>query len=394
MTSFSSTPVDISIIGGGLVGYTAALAFARAGFSVRIFEANIPDINRLLSTEGRAIALAHTSCVLYKNLGLWPALSTQASPMKKILVSQENSFGKCRIDAQDYSLDALGYVIPATHLVSCLWEAVQAHPKIEKIMPFVVESIENFETHASINKQYNTKWVLACDGTDSFARKYFQLGVTEKNYDLHAIVANVTLSPPQDGLAYQRFTEQGVLALLPLQAQRMTSVLTVSSEQYKSLGNISDEEYLKLLQKLLGKRTGLLSDLGKKFAYPLTWVQANDVVVGRTVLLGNAAHTISPIAAQGLNLALRDLAILYDIILENPGGLEKYAQQSAQAKSRVVKFTDKLTDWVKPKSLGTLRGLGLFALDHFMPIKKPFAHSMMGISEHGGSLTREVNDAI
>lgn len=368
---------DISIIGGGLVGYTAALAFAQAGLSVTVLEAKLPDLAQLHQSEGRAIALAYTSVLLYQSLGIWPALLKDATPIQNILISEQNSFGKCRINARDYHLDALGYVVPATHLFKVLYEAVQAQANIRIVAPFVVSNIDD---------QIKSTLILACDGTQSFAREYFHISTSDKDYQQQAIVANITLSEPHEGRAYQRFTEQGVLALLPLQGQRMTSVLTTPNEHIEELRLNDPECYLDILQTLLGKRIGLLGDLGKIFTYPLHWMQADQIMVGRTILLGNSAHTISPIAAQGLNIALRDLALLYDLVLENK--VELYPELSKKAQQEVMNFTDKLTDFVKPQALSGLRSLGLFAVDHLSVLKTPLARSLMGFSNHGGSLMR------
>jgi 2-octaprenyl-6-methoxyphenol hydroxylase len=312
---------------------------------------------------------------LYRSLGLWPELSTQATPIHNIIISEQHGFGKCRICAADYDLPALGQIVPATHLVKVLLAAVQNNSRIQLKAPFIVSDID---------AQIQSKWILACDGTQSFARDYFKISTTEKDYEQEAIVANISLSRPHEGTAYQRFTEKGVLALLPLHGSRMTSALTVSRELVKDLPLSDPDQYLKFLQSLLGKRIGIVSDLGKIFTYPLTWMQADQVLVGRTILLGNSAHTISPIAAQGLNLALRDLALLYDLMRENR--VEEYPELSAKAQEAVLGFTDRLTDWVKPQSLSVMRSLGLFALDHLGVIKDPLAKSLMGLSKHGGSL--------
>jgi 2-octaprenyl-6-methoxyphenol hydroxylase len=378
---------DLAIIGGGLLGYTAALAFAQAGLRVILLEAKAVDLSQLQGTEGRAIALALTSCYLYQSLGLWPELAPHATPIQEVLISEQTRFGKCRISAHDYDLPALGQVIPATDLFAALYQAAQAHPQITIVAPYAVQSIESTETDACINGEMHAKWVLACDGTQSFARDYFQLKSTEKKYEKHALVANLTLSRPHEGRAIQRFTERGVLALLPLPGQRMTSVLTFDSAELEALQSLEPDHYLRVLQELAGTRAGLFRDLGKRFAYPLIWLQTQEIVAGRTVLLGNAAQTLSPLAAQGLNLALRDLGMLYDTLMAG-APLEDYAKASREAQGPVLRFTDQLMDWATPDSLGFLRSAGLFALDHLPFLKDSLAHSLMGLSPHGGSLMR------
>jgi 2-octaprenyl-6-methoxyphenol hydroxylase len=385
---------EISIIGGGLVGYTAALAFAQAGFTVNIFESKTNDVNQLLLTEGRAISLAYTSCLLYRALGLWPSLSQHATPIHQLVISQEGSFGKCHIDAADFKVNALGYVVPATQIAVALFEAVKHHQNIHLISPCKIETLTFDINVACLNEKYFSQLVLACDGTESFARHYFNMNVTQKNYEQTAIVANVSVSPAMQNCAVQRFSDGGVLALLPLGGHTMTSALTVSNEQVNALQLDNPERVLDFLQNVLGTRQAKLSQIGSIFTYPLQWMQAESVVHERLVLLGNAAHTISPIAAQGLNLALRDLAMLYDIIqqaperLGNPESLKSYAEQSAQAQKKVLSFTDNLTDWLTPRTLKPLRSAGLFALDHLPFFKKNLALTLMGFSSHGGSLMR------
>lgn len=383
---------DIAIVGGGLLGYTAALAFAQAGLRVILLEAKAVDLQALEGTEGRAIALALTSCYLYQSLKLWPELAAHATPIQEVLISEQKRFGKCRISAEDYALPALGQVIPATDLFAVLFKAAQAHPQIEILAPYAVQSIHSTETQACINDEIQASLVLACDGTQSFARDYFQLKSTEKKYDKDALVANLTLSRPHEGRAIQRFTEQGVLALLPLQGQRMTSVLTWDSGEIEAFAHLDSDRYLRLLQDLFGTRAGLFSDLGKRFSYPLIWLQSEEIVSGRTVLLGNAAQTLSPLAAQGLNVALRDLGMLYDMVMAK-APLEDYAKASREAQGPVLRFTDQLMDWATPDSLGFLRSAGLFALDHLPFLKNPLAQSLMGLSPHGGSLMRRPEDA-
>lgn len=385
---------ELAIIGGGLVGYTAALALAKAGFKIVLLEEKKPELSKLSLTEARAIVLAHTSVLFYRHIGLWPQLESQATPVREVVISEQGTFGKCRIKAEDYQLDALGQVVPATALYRVLFEAVQAHPLIELKAPFQVSSLETHADRVCINHEIEARCVLACDGTQSFTREYFHLPVTEKNYQQRALVANLTLSASKPDQALQRFTELGVLALLPLGNQRFTSVLTVSEDKADNFLQTSEQDYCAMIQRLLGQRHARVADVGQRFSYPIRWIKADELVAGRTLLMGNAAHTISPIAAQGFNLALRDLAMLFDKIsgAADPGDpllLANYAQECRTAQGTVMKLTDQLNDWLKPRALAPVRGASLFFLDQFSPLKKALAYSLMGLSSHGGSLTRE-----
>lgn len=399
-------PVDVAIIGGGFVGYLAALACAHLNLRVCILEAQTRDLTKLSQVEGRAIALAHSSCTLLKSLKLWENISAQAYPIHQVHISQQGSFGKCRIDAQSYHLPALGHIVPATHLAVSLAQAIDAHDDIELIAPAMVTALDDgvitFE-EANETKQLTAKLVLACDGAQSFVRDHFNIETSRKNYQQHAIVANVSISEPHKNIARQRFTPKGVLAMLPLAERRMTSVLTLDETHFQTLMQLDDADYLAALQSLLGQRAGRLTNLGKRFTYPLAWVQANQTIANRTILLGNAAHTISPVAAQGLNLALRDIAVMADLLSQAISNnqdigeqslLNTYEQTVLQAQKPIVDFTDKLTEWVKPHWLKPLRSVGLSFLDVFTPIKTPVAHQLMGLSKHGGRLMREGCDAV
>jgi 2-polyprenyl-6-methoxyphenol hydroxylase-like FAD-dependent oxidoreductase len=251
--------------------------------------------------------------------------------------------------------------------------------------------------HAEQIQKITASIVLACDGTQSHWREQFALQTETLAAKQHAIIANVETSKPHLDCAYERFTELGTLALLPLKNKRMTSVLSVDQERYQALQQYSDADYLTLLQQQFGKRLGELCGLGKRFSYPLQSVHCRDMQRDRFLLLGNAVHTINPIAAQGLNLALRDIAVLIDC-LQAEGlhvqALSTYVEKVLPAHEKMRKFTDNLVRVAKHKYLRHARSIGLLALDVAPMAKYSLANTLAGFSEHRGKKLQAVQDVL
>ncbi len=398
------TKCDVVIVGGGFVGYTAALALADLGFNVIILEAKKRDLTTMQQQDGRAIALAYTSCLLLKNLSVWQYLQGHASAINTVHTSQQGHFGKLHLRASEMNLDYLGQVIPAPMLGMGLAEAVQAHANIIEIAPAQLTDISLQPNTAEItylsnseSKTITANLVFACDGTSSTLRQKFNLNTKTKDHQQQAIVANVDIAKPHENHAYERFTEQGTLALLPLKNNRMTTVLSVDNDLFGDLKARDDAAYLELLESLFGKKLGGFTNLGKRFTYPLQSLQCTDMQRERFLLLGNAVHTINPIAAQGLNLAMRDIAVLIDCIQEEgltPKALQSYTQKVLPEHQKMLKFTDRLVSLAQTNKFKHTRSLGLLVLDNLPGAKHSLARTLAGLSEHRGKKLQAVQDAI
>ncbi len=388
---------DVVIVGGGLVGYLAALSLASLNLNVIILESKKVDLSLSLQQDGRAIALAYTSCILLKHLSLWENFESEGCPIEMVHVSEQGAFGKARIRASDMKLDYLGHVVPAPVLGFHLANAARSHNHITEIAPVHVNDLELHEDHVIIDNNIKAKLILACDGEHSALREKLKLNTEIKNHHQQAIVANINITKSHENTAFERFTELGTLALLPLKNQRMTSVLTANDDVFPELGSLNDADYLKLLQRLIGKRLGELSNLGKRFSYPLQSLNCNDIQQGRFILMGNAAHTVNPIAAQGLNLAIRDIAVLIDVIkthgLTIPA-FKIYAEKILPEQESMFNMTERLVHVAQSHSYSYLRSLGLITLDYCVPIKNQMARRCLGLSKHRGKTLQAVQDVI
>lgn len=387
---------DVAVIGGGFVGYTASLGLSQLGLNVLVIESQKRAPQSFNQDDGRAIALAYTSCLLLKRLNVWPRLAPHACSIDTVHISEKGRFGKTRIRKNELNVPYLGHVIPAPRLGVALAEAVHDDPRITEMSGQSVTHFEFFDDRVEIqldNESVTASWVLGADGQHSFCRQFIESPVKEKDYGEMALVANVSVSCDNQATAYERFTEEGTLALLPLTQRRMTSVVSVKNEALESWTSLSDEAYCARLQNLFGQRLGALSDLGKRFAYPLKSMHAQKTQHQRLLLLGNAVHTLSPIAAQGLNLALRDEALLFDALQVHPESIEsafeQYVEQAKAQHKAMFRVTDALLLSLAWKPFGFARSMGLLAMDNVPPLKQALARMMMGQSQHRGTWMQE-----
>lgn len=385
----TTTDSDILIVGAGFVGLILAFVFAEQGRRVMIIETQTREQKQQQHSEdGRALALSIQSRRILKQFNIWPQLKKFTTPIKTVEVSEQGRFGKLRFHAEDEKIPALGFVLPAPQLGAQLLALCTQHPNITWIegttVTEVVQTPEKVTVHLQAQeKTLSALLMIAAEGAQSLTRA--QLPFNPFNHDYHqfAIVANVTLSKPHLYQAYQRFTSAATLALLPLNQTRSTLVLTVAARDYPHWQAYLDTEFLAKAQQLLGAKLGLLQDLGVRQAYPLRAVFVEQAYHQRLLLMGNAAHTLNPIAAQGLNLTLRDIAQLASLVqncdLQSHSDLAQclMAYQTARLpdQKKMLRFTDGLVNVLAMPHLKTLRSLGLLALDTLPFVKRRlFAH--------------------
>jgi 2-octaprenyl-6-methoxyphenol hydroxylase len=321
-------------------------------------------------------------------------------------VSERGSFGVTRFDHTEQGVEALGYVIVNRALGQCLYTLISQQKNVTVIMPAhlrayridhegVTVTVERGS--ASDNQQMlelRSRLLVAADGSGSEVRKQAGIDVRRLNYDQSAIVANVTPQQHHRYVAYERFTDSGPLALLPMSEGRCSLIWSNSHNDVESLLALSDGEFLQRLQHRFGYRLGKFIRVGERNAYPLSLVLARDVVSSRIALLGNAAHSIHPVAGQGFNLALRDVAALAQLLIDvgdqDAGGeavLREFACWRQDDLRKTIRFTDGLARlFTNPLlQMTPLRGIGLVALDLLPPLRRMFARQTMGIA---GRLTR------
>ncbi|WP_168407935.1 2-octaprenyl-6-methoxyphenyl hydroxylase [Acinetobacter indicus] len=397
---------EVIIVGGGMVGLSLALMLAKANIAVKLLEAiqypNYDDANLApyhSSFDARNSALSRRSVQIYQELGLWEALQEHAVPILEVHITEQGSFGKARLQAEQEKVESFGQVIENAWLGRVLLTQVRAEPLIELIDGVKVTSLTQDADLAYLEAQrgsevlkLQSKLVIAADGRDSFCRKALGIGVDEHDYDQVAIVTTVQTSKPHNHVGFERFSPLGPLALLPLPGEYRRSVVwpVKKGTEHEWLGEDNDQHFLDALQQTYGDRAGKFQKTGRRFSFPLSQVLAEKQAVGRVVLMGNAAHTIHPVAGQGFNLCMRDAYVLVRYLKEqlaqqadlgDAAMLQDYEKSRLTDQQRVIKFCDSVVRGFSNQNpvLKLLRNTGLIAFDTIPGIKPLVANYAMGL---------------
>ncbi|MBV6549603.1 2-octaprenyl-6-methoxyphenyl hydroxylase [Acinetobacter soli] len=396
----------VIIVGGGMVGLSLALMLAKQNIAVKLLEAiQYPDYDDEnlapyhSSFDARNTALSRRSVQIYQKLQLWDALQQHATPILQVHITEEGSFGKARLVASQEKVESFGQVIENAWLGRVLLTQVRQHELIELIDSVKVTSLKQDQDFVYLNAEreheqleLQAKLVIAADGRDSFCRQALGVGADVRDYDQVAIVTTVQTSKPHEQVGFERFSALGPLALLPLPGESRRSVVwpVKKGTEDEWLGEHNDQHFLDALQKTYGDRAGTFEKTGRRFSYPLSQVLAHKQAVGRVVLMGNAAHTIHPVAGQGFNLCLRDAEVLVRHLLQQlsesddigePENLLAYEQARLKDQQRVIKFCDSVVRGFSNQNpvLKLLRNTGLVAFDVIPGIKPLVANYAMGL---------------
>lgn len=389
---------DVAIVGGGMVGASLALALADTGLSILLIEGVAPDSTTQPSFDDRTTALGNATRRIFQALGVWPAMAPRAAAIRTIHVSDAGHFGFARLRAHEQGIDAFGFVVTNRVIGAALWEKI-AQSSVTLRVPAKAERVQitpdgvQLTVMAGKREEWTARLVVAADGAHSGVRAAAGIDADVEDYDQHAIVANVGADRAQDGTAYERFTPSGPLAMLPLYDGSYGVVWTARPESAQTLLSLGDDEFLRELQARFGWRAGRFTRVGRRASYPLKLSRATTTVATRTVLIGNAAQALHPVAGQGFNLGLRDAAILAEIVANARGDvgsaerLEQFSQWRSADRSGVVRFTDGLVKLFGDTraGMGTLRNLGLLLFDMTPPAKSALARVSAGF---GGKTPR------
>ncbi len=387
---------DVLIVGGGLVGGSLALALADTALRIGVIE-SVPEDKRIASSAGdRALALAWGSAQILGQVGVWQGAEKKAAPIRHIHVSDQGYFGKLRMSAEREGVPALGYVATARTLEEEVALRLSQSP-VTMICPASVIGLKagSEAVHVSLregNESINltARLLVAADGGNSTVRKLLEIGQSIRDYGQTAIVTEVNTGKSGDFTAYERFTPVGPLAFLPVAKKRYSVVWTQKADDAAELLAMSDSAFTDRLQSAFGYWLGKIALASRRQAFPLKLIRAERMADERVVLIGNAMHQLHPVAGQGLNLGLRDVAMLAEMLVarlafgEDIGErtfLERYAQARQADLDRVIRFTDSTvrifsTDFA-PVALA--RNAGLLALDRFLPGKRLLAQYAMGL---------------
>jgi 2-octaprenyl-6-methoxyphenol hydroxylase len=380
---------DIAIIGGGPVGAALALALRDSGLHIRVLEART---NTDASADPRALALAYGSRLLLTQLGIWPGLS-QVSAIKTIHISQKNSFGRTLLKADDLKVPDLGYVLPYAALQSALQHALETS-QIDYQQGAAVTQLDHNSDNAAITylqngkeHQLQARLVVVADGGKLLQASQLSPGHSyqTRDYGQSALITHVTCAEPRANTAFERFTPQGPLALLPYQ-EGYELVWTAPDTEIQSMLQWDDRTLLSQLHLHFGDRVGLFLSVGARSSFPLRLRRASTTTLPHTVLIGNAAQTLHPVAGQGFNMGLRDAWELAQVILRSSAEtlgsaamLTDYAQSRALDRNSGIRFTDSLVRLFSNDLplLAPGRSAALSLLDSLPNVKKFVAKRMM-----------------
>lgn len=405
---------DIVIIGGGMVGASLAAALIpaaqRLALNIAVVE-RFPVVGMAAgealkyspSYDARATALAYGSRLIYEQIGIWEALNRHLCPISDIHVSDKGRFGVTRLNAADEQVAALGYVVENHWLGQVLLERIQQPDAgmIDLIAPAEVTDIDYNGDRMRVclqsgdeGRELETQLVVMADGGRSELRERMGIGYQQHSYQQHAIVTNISPDRPHNHVAYERFTDSGPMALLPLEddagLSRMGLVWTVPDDQIEEVLALSDTDFMARIHERFGHRAGNFIRVGERHSYPLRLTLADEQARKGLVVLGNAAHALHPIAGQGYNLALRGVVALAAVLIEareagqNLGDLAhlaRFAEQMRGDQHKTIGFSDKTMKlfsndhWL----LGLGRSAGLQLLDSCPLAKTVFARSAMGL---------------
>ena len=392
------TDFDIVIIGGGLVGASLAVALRESPLRIGVIEAVPLAASSQPSYDDRTLALAWGSKQIFDSIGCWRDIAPEATPIERIHISDRGHFGVTRLSATESGLPALGYVVPNRALGVALMKTLQSSKNITWLCPAEMQEIKlNPESatvtvrHNDANRMLTARLVIAADGAHSAVRAALGIEAERTEYCQSAIVTTVTAGEPHGNTAYERFTDTGPLALLPLTQNRCAVVWSANADEVSTITGWSDAEFLAQLQDRFGDRLGTFTRLGKRSAYPLMLTRVKEQVRERLALIGNAAHTVHPVAGQGFNLGLRDVAVMAEILTdalrngEDIGGLttlRRYADWRVRDNRVTAGFTNGLIRIFSNNAfpLTFVRNAGLIAVDLLPGVKRRFVRVTSGLA--------------
>jgi 2-octaprenyl-6-methoxyphenol hydroxylase len=394
---------DLVIVGGGLVGGSLACALGQTGLHICVVEAVALDAAYQPGYDERVIALSWGSRRILEGIGLWSEVAPEAAPIHRIHVSDRGHFGFTRLDCRQEGVEALGYVVPARLLGRAIRKGLTG---VDLLCPARLVGLRVDSRWASLDiateggtRVVRGRLLVAADGGDSGVRKHLGLVVRQRRYGHDAVITTVAADRPQPGVAFERFTDTGPLAMLPMTGGRYSVVWTVREGKSAEILGLPDSELLDRLQARFGYRLGRFSPAGRRAAYPLKLLLTKETVRPRVVLIGNAAHTLHPVAGQGLNLGLRDVAAAADVLADarrerrDPGQsevLEGYRRLRGRDQAGMAAITDTLARlFVNPwPPVRVARDLGMLGLDLAPGFRHVVARHLMGLDASQPRLAR------
>ncbi len=390
-----------------MVGASMALALAPLGLKIAMVDRVPPPERHAPGYDDRSTALAAGSRRILEAIDVWDALAPHATPIRDVHVSELGRLGTTVLSARDVALDALGWVVENPRLATALDDALVRCAAVERFQPATITGVSQSDEGVEVDmdtdgvmRHCRSRLLIGADGATSSVRALLGIESKVRDYAQTAIVANLTPRDLRDGYAWERFTPEGPLAMLPLPGGRCALVWTMPRARSDERMALSDDAFGESVNALFGGRFGAIERVGRRQCWPLSRTLADEQRVGRTVLVGNAAHSLHPIAAQGLNLSLRDCAALAEAVAAgldagDPADASALAQWERERRAdqrRVTAFIDGLNGLFTNElmGLGVLRGSGLGAFGMFGPGKRLLARYGAGVGAPLPKLARGI----
>ncbi len=372
---------DIVIVGGGMAGAALAAALAQSSYRIALIDA----APQAVLDDARLIALTASSCTLLDNLGVWDSLKSHATPIKQIHVSQRGKFGITRIHANELQLENLGHLVPAKYINHALDKKIKTLPQVTVLRSAKLTALQKEKTYTLTvkthhgNEQLECELLIAADGSHSTVRELLHIPTTTTDYEQSAIVTITELQRSHQNIAYERFREHGAIAMLPLGETQCATIWTDTNANVSQLLALSDDDFLHTLQKEFGYRLGRFKKTLQRHHYPLKLILAEKSQHDNAILLGNAAHTMHPIAAQGLNLTFYEIAKLTEYLISH-NTLQLPSTPLLDLKPWSVQLSHQLT-WLFANNsflFTWARQIGMLGLDNCTIGKKFFIQKSLG----------------
>ena len=392
-----------------MVGTSLALALQPLDFRIAVIEAVARCAEQQPSFDDRSTALSRSTQRMFEAIGLWPDIVAASTPIRHIHVSDKGRFGFAHIDAEEQRVEALGYVVINRVLGQVLQQAMAVADNVDLLCPASITEVRTGEESASAtlveasgSRDVTGRLLVAADGANSVVRDMIGISAKCLDYEQWAVIGNLLPEQAPANRAFERFTEDGPIAMLPVADNRVAFVWIQTRDAAREMLELGDTAFTERLQTAFGNRLGRFSRVGTRAAYPLALTKANSIIARRSVVVGNAAHGLHPVAAQGFNLGLRDVAALCDCIADSkssgsrdpgsPSVLEFYAEWRKADQAKVLRFTDGLVNLFADSrpTVRALRNAAMIGFDLIPGVRRLFAKHMMGLAGRLPRLSRGV----
>lgn len=395
---------DVVIVGGGLIGSCLACALAPLGYSVALIEAVSREVGDQPSFDDRTLALSRSSCAILQGIGVWPHIEQHATPIRRIIVTELGRPGRVELDPAETGLSEFGHVVEARRFGAALIRRMEQEEGIEIICPATVQQIERTGDSVDVDisvdaglRRIKGSLLVAADGAFSTIRRLLDIPTREHDYRQTAVICNIVPEVHHAGRAFERFTPTGPFAILPHVGDRCGLVWSVDREAADRLMALTDDAFLAEAHERFGDELGAFQRMGLRSQYPLRLVRATRDTSERVIILGNAAHAIHPVGAQGFNLGCRDVAVLAEVLSTDRGGdpgapqvLRRYSGWRRPDHDTTIGLSDGLTRLFSNPSwlASSLRSAGLIAHGLLPALRRRLAAGAMGYRGRVPSLAR------